>query len=70
MSLRGPMPDHTFVYADSVLAEVLCYASLLELTVPRARELREIHQHHPPDECAVHLAAAHLLLLDGDQGDA
>ncbi|MFF3572196.1 hypothetical protein ACFYXQ_30885 [Nocardia jiangxiensis] len=57
------------MYADSVLAEVLCHASLMELTVPRARELRQIHQHHRPDECAVHLEAAFLLLLEGEGGD-
>ncbi|WP_067905136.1 hypothetical protein [Nocardia vaccinii] len=69
MSLRGPLPEHTFVYADSVLAEVLCHANLLELTVPRARELQEIHGRHHPDECEVHLEAAYLLLLDGADGD-
>ncbi|WP_067899950.1 hypothetical protein [Nocardia vaccinii] len=69
MSLRGPLPEHTFVYADSALAEVLCHASLMDLTVPRARELRQIHQHHRPDECAVHLEVAFLLLLEGDDGD-
>ena len=66
MSLHGPVPDRTFVYADSPLAEVWCHASLMELTVPRARELLEIHQHHHPDECVVHLEAAYLLLVEDD----
>ncbi len=64
MSLREPLPHRTFVYADSVLAEALCQASLMELTIPRARELREIHQNHHPDECIVHLEAAYLLLVE------
>ncbi|MFF3571830.1 hypothetical protein [Nocardia jiangxiensis] len=30
----------------------------MELTLERARELRDIHSSHPPDECIVHLEAA------------
>ncbi|PPJ23137.1 hypothetical protein C5E45_29315 [Nocardia nova] len=60
------VPDRTFVYADSVLAEVLCCAHLMELTPKRAEELRFIHRHHHPDECVVHLEAAYLLLIEVD----
>ncbi|WP_280361288.1 hypothetical protein [Nocardia wallacei] len=51
-----------FVHADGVLAEVLCRARLIGLTLARAEELCRVHRHHPPDDCLVHLAA--LLLLD------
>ncbi|WP_232840135.1 hypothetical protein [Nocardia aurea] len=60
-----PMPkrhreltDRTFVYADGPLAEILCDAYLMELTVIRARQLRESHRMHRPDDCWVHLQAA------------
>lgn len=58
--------DRTFVYANGPLAEVLCDAYLMELTVERARELRESHRRHQPDECCVHLQAAARQLLSGD----
>ncbi len=60
-------PSHrTFVSADGKLAEFMCQVSLMELTVERARELRQIHRFHHPDECIVHLEAAYLLLLAED----
>ncbi|WP_245720850.1 hypothetical protein [Nocardia pseudovaccinii] len=52
--------------ADGKLAEFMCQVSLMELTVERARELRQIHRFHHPDECIVHLEAAYLLLLAED----
>lgn len=58
--------DSTFVYADGMLAEVMCQVHLLGLTVERARELRDIHREHRPDECVVHLEAACLLLGEGE----
>ncbi len=61
-----PVPDRTFVYAESILAEVLCHAHVMELTSERAEELRFIHRHHHPDECIVHLQAAYLLLIEDD----
>ncbi|MGV9676447.1 hypothetical protein ACWDSJ_14315 [Nocardia sp. NPDC003482] len=63
-----PVPDHTFVRADSVLAEVLCHAHLMDLTHERAEELRFVHQDHHPDECVVHLEAACLLLTQDEDG--
>ncbi|MBF6340652.1 hypothetical protein IU450_32860 [Nocardia abscessus] len=56
--------DSTFVYADGPLAEAMCQVHLLDLTVGRARELRDIHREHHPDGCVVHLEAAYLLLLE------
>ncbi|APE38113.1 hypothetical protein BOX37_07750 [Nocardia mangyaensis] len=50
--------DRTFVHADGPLAEILCDAYLMELTVIRARQLRECHGMHRPDDCWVHLQAA------------
>ncbi|WP_245660098.1 hypothetical protein [Nocardia gamkensis] len=44
----------------------MCHAHLMELTVLRAQELREIHRRHHPDECVVHLEAAYLLLVEDD----
>ncbi|MFF0492846.1 hypothetical protein ACFYTQ_27765 [Nocardia sp. NPDC004068] len=64
--MSTPVPDRTFVYAESVLAEVLCRAHLMELTPERAEELRFIHRHHHPDECTVHLEAAYLLMIEAD----
>ncbi|MBF6171297.1 hypothetical protein [Nocardia blacklockiae] len=61
-----PLNHKTFVQADGKLAEFMCQAHLMELTVLRARELREIHRHHHPDECVVHLEAAYLLLVEDD----
>ncbi|MEV0772757.1 hypothetical protein [Nocardia salmonicida] len=57
-----PLQGYTFVHADGILAEVMCQVRLLELTMERARELREIHGGHQPDECPVHLAAAFLIM--------
>lgn len=58
---RKPI-ERTYVHADGPLAQVMCDAYLLELTVARARQLRESHQRHRPDECWVHLQAAVKLL--------
>ncbi|MFE7747262.1 hypothetical protein [Nocardia sp. NPDC057455] len=67
MTFSNPLPDRTFVRADGMLAEFMCHAHLLELTVERARELRRIHRFHRPDECIVHLEVAYVLLIeDGD----
>ncbi|MCX4098037.1 hypothetical protein [Nocardia sp. alder85J] len=66
MTAPDPLRHRTFVYAQSILAEVLCHANLLELTSERAEELRFIHQCHRPDECTVHLEAAYLLLIEAD----
>ncbi|TLG18040.1 hypothetical protein FEK35_02710 [Nocardia cyriacigeorgica] len=60
------MRHHAYVHADGVLAEVMCQVHLVGLTLPRAWELRYAHRFHRPDECIVHLEAAHLLLLDED----
>ncbi|MEU2175782.1 hypothetical protein ABZ552_16280 [Nocardia sp. NPDC019219] len=46
-----------------MLAEFMCQVHLLGLTAQRARELRHIHRFHHPDECIVHLEAAHLLIV-------
>ncbi|MGW6423026.1 hypothetical protein ACWF82_10155 [Nocardia sp. NPDC055053] len=56
------LPDQTFVHADGPLAEILCDAYLMELTVSRASQLRESHGMHRPDDCWVHLQAAAKLL--------
>lgn len=62
--ITGPSQRRTFVHADGVLAEFLCQAHLIELTVERARALRDIHRYHHPDECVVHLETAYLLLIE------
>ncbi len=54
---RKPI-DRTSVHADGPLAEVMCYAYLLELTDTRARQLWESHRMHLPDDCWVHLQVA------------
>lgn len=64
MMYSDPLPDRTFVQADGMLAEFICHAHLLELTVQRARELRHIHRFHRPDECIVHLEVASMLLIE------
>ncbi|WP_306359806.1 hypothetical protein [Nocardia sp. CC227C] len=60
------MSTHSFVQADSPLAEHLCQVQLLELTRGGAFELRYAHRHHHPDECLVHLAVAVFLLEAAD----
>lgn len=64
--MSNPMDHNTFVHADGRLAEFMCQVHLLELSIERAWELRHIHRFHHPDECIVHLQAAHLLLVDVD----
>ncbi|MEU2035940.1 hypothetical protein [Nocardia amamiensis] len=64
--MPDPMEHKTFVQADGMLAEFMCQVHLMGLTVERARELRCIHREHHPDECAVHLEAAYLLLVADD----
>ncbi|MBF6472675.1 MULTISPECIES: hypothetical protein [Nocardia] len=64
MTSSDPLPDKVFVQADGILAEFMCHAHLLELTVERARELRLIHRFHRPDECIVHLEVAYVLLIE------
>ncbi len=65
--MPDPLPHRTFVQADGKLAEFMCQVSLMDLTLNRARELRNIHRFHHPDECIVHLEAAYLLLDESDQ---
>ncbi|WP_174188409.1 hypothetical protein [Nocardia barduliensis] len=64
--MPDPSHHHTFIYADSMLAEFLCHAHLMELTSQRAEELRQIHRYHHPDECIVHLEAAYLLVTEAN----
>ncbi|MFF7941043.1 hypothetical protein ACFZC5_15125 [Nocardia gamkensis] len=66
MTSPDPLHHRTFVQADGLLAEFMCQVHLLELTLVRARELRYIHRLHHPDECIVHLEAAHLMLIEDD----
>ncbi|WP_024803508.1 hypothetical protein [Nocardia sp. BMG51109] len=62
MTMPEPLPCRHFVYAEGKLAEFMCQASLMELTLPRARELRYLHREHRPDECLVHLETASFVL--------
>ncbi len=64
MRESNPSKQRAFVHADGVLAEWMCHVHLIELTIARARELREIHCTHPPDDCTVHLEAAYLLFSE------
>ncbi|WP_067902824.1 hypothetical protein [Nocardia vaccinii] len=64
MTLPEPLGHRTFVHADGLLAEFMCQVHLIELTRERARQLRFVHRHHPPDECLVHLEAAFMLAVD------
>ncbi|MFI2279623.1 hypothetical protein [Nocardia beijingensis] len=66
MTTPDPQNHQMYVYADSVLAEFLCQAHLMELTPERAERLRIIHRWHHPDECTVHLEAAYWLLVEAE----
>lgn len=66
MPMPEPLSHRTFVQADGKLAEFMCQVHLMDLTVERAWDLRDIHRFHHPDDCIVHLEAAYLLLLDED----
>jgi len=61
---RKPI-ERAYVHADGPLAEVMCDAYLMELTVVRARQLRQSHRRHRPDDCWVHLQVAVKLLPPG-----
>lgn len=67
MTPPGPLNHRTFIQADGILAEFICQAHLIELTVERALELLDIHRHHHPDECIVHLESAYLLLVEDSE---
>ncbi|NEW36862.1 hypothetical protein GV794_23840 [Nocardia cyriacigeorgica] len=60
------MPHSIYVQADGRLAEHMCRVHLLDLTLPRARQLLDVHRRHLPDDCMVHLAAAVLLFAEDD----
>ncbi|MFJ1457468.1 hypothetical protein [Nocardia sp. N2S4-5] len=62
--MSDPLEHNAFVYADGMLAEVMCQVHLMELTFDRALELRHVHRFHHPDECIVHLEAAHFLMAE------
>lgn len=64
MTLPEPLGRRTFVHADGRLAEFMCQVHPIEWTTERARQLRFIHRHHPPDECIVHLEAAFMLAAE------
>ncbi|WP_433600375.1 hypothetical protein ACQPXH_00435 [Nocardia sp. CA-135953] len=63
--MTDPLQQRVFVAADGQLAERMCRVYLMNLTVERAKQLRQIHREHRPDDCLVHLAVA-VFLLEAD----